>query len=162
MVVLTYILARLLRRVSHRATSNARVDFQLVLLISRVVYIGVVALGLLSALAVVAPQWVTPVIGAVGLLGLAFGLAFQEVLRNWISGFFLLLERPIRIGDRITVKEFTGEVETVALRVTVLRTEDGDRVLVPNSEIYTSTVVLRDRPPASSGPRRPKPSGRAK
>ena len=101
---ITYLLARFARRLSQRASRGALWDVQLVLLVGRVVYIAVLAIGLLAFIDVVAPGYVAPTVGAVGLLGLAFGLAFQDVLKNWISGFFLLLERPFQIGDNIKVE----------------------------------------------------------
>jgi len=147
-LLLTFVLARLARHISRRASEEARWDVQLVLLVGRVVYIGVLALGFFTFLDVVSPQYVAPTLGAVGLLGLAFGLAFQDVLKNWISGFFLLLERPFRIGDNIGVGSWNGRVETVRLRVTELRAVDGEKVLVPNQEVYTSAIVNRTSYPA--------------
>jgi len=140
-IVATMALARAARSISRGASRNALWDVQLVLLVGRLVYIAVLIVGFLAFLLVVAPQLLAPVIGAVGLLGLAFGLAFQDILKNWISGFFLLLERPFRIGDDITVGGFTGSVETVRLRVTALRTLDAQRILVPNQMVYTSAIV---------------------
>ncbi len=142
-LLVTYLLARLARRISHRASRGARMDVQLVLLVGRVVYIGVLTLGFFAFLDVVAPQYVAPVLGAVGLFGLAFGLAFQDVLKNWISGFFLLLERPFNLGDWITVGTWSGRVETVRLRVSELRAPDGEKIMVPNQQVYTSAIVNR-------------------
>jgi small-conductance mechanosensitive channel len=140
-IVSTVAVARLARRISRNASRNALWDVQLVLLVGRAVYIVVLVLGFLAFVKVVTPQWVAPVLGFFGLLGLAFGLAFQDVLKNWISGIFLLLERPFRIGDEISISGFEGSVETIRLRVTVLRTLDGRRVLVPNQQVYTSTII---------------------
>ena len=140
-IVATMLVARVARNISRGASRNALWDVQLVLLVGRLVYIVVLVMGFLAFLLVVAPQLLAPVIGAVGLLGLAFGLAFQDILKNWISGVFLLLERPFKIGDEITVGGFTGTVETVRLRVTALRTLDAQRVLVPNQIVYTSAIV---------------------
>lgn len=140
-LAVTYAVARMARGISRRSSSNAHWDQQLVLLVGRIVYIAVLAIGILGFIDVVAPQYLTPTVGAVGLLGLAFGLAFQDVLKNWISGFFLLLERPFRIGDQIRVGAWSGRVETVLLRVTVLRADNGEKVLVPNQEVYTSSIV---------------------
>jgi small-conductance mechanosensitive channel len=120
---------------------------QLVLLVGRIVYIGVLVLGLLSLIDVVAPGYLGPTIGAVGLLGLAFGLAFQDVLKSWISGFFLLLERPFRIGDEIKVSQWEGSVESVLMRVTVLRALDGEKIQIPNQQVYTSAIINRSSYP---------------
>ncbi|MDP9325264.1 MAG: mechanosensitive ion channel family protein [Candidatus Dormibacteraeota bacterium] len=140
-VVVTYIVARLASALSRRATHGAHWDVQLVLLVGRIFYVAVLAVGLLALLYVVAPNLVAPLLGAVALLGLAFGLAFQDILRNWLSGFFLLIERPFRIGDDISVANFAGTVEDVELRTTVLRTSEGRKILVPNQLVFTSPLV---------------------
>ncbi len=140
-LVVTYFLARLASAFSRRASRNAHWDMQLVLLVGRVFYVIVLAIGLLAVLYVVLPHLLTPVLGAVGLLGLAFGLAFQDILRNWLSGFFLLIERPFRIGDEITVGDFSGTVEDVELRATILRTPEGRKILVPNQMVFTAPLV---------------------
>ena len=87
------------------------------------------------------------VVGALGLLGLAFGLAFQDVLKSWISGFFLLLERPFRIGDDIRISQWEGSVESVLMRVTVLRSGDGEKIQIPNQQVFTSAIVNRSSYP---------------
>ena len=140
-LVLTYFLARLASAFSRRASRNAHWDVQLVLLVGRIFYVVVLAIGMLAVLYVVLPHLLTPVLGAVGLLGLAFGLAFQDILRNWLSGFFLLIERPFRIGDEITVGDFSGTVEDVELRTTVLRTPEGRKIMVPNQMVFTAPLV---------------------
>jgi small conductance mechanosensitive channel len=120
---------------------------QLVLLVGRIVYLAALAIGLLSFIKVVAPGYLGPTIGALGLLGLAFGLAFQDVLKSWISGFFLLLERPFRIGDEIKISQWEGRVESVLMRVTVLRSPDGEKIQIPNQQVFTSAIVDRSSYP---------------
>ena len=105
-------------------------------------YIAILVIGVVAFLDVLAPAIALQLLGAVGLLGLAFGLAFQDVLKNFLAGVFLLLERPFRIGDQIAVAEQSGRVETVRLRVTVLRMEDGRHSLVPNQDVFTSAIVI--------------------
>ena len=138
---LTLIVAHGARSLSRRASANASWDQQLVLLVGRLAYIGVLILGVLGILELLVSPVVPALLGAVGLLGLAFGLAFQDVLKNFLSGVFLLLERPFRIGDEIRVGDFSGRVETVRLRVTVLKTADSRMVLLPNQQVYTSAIV---------------------
>src|SRR5207249_3391817 len=76
-----------------------------------------------------------------GLASLAVGLAFQDVLRNILAGIFLLIEQPFRIGDHISVETQSGVVETIQLRTTGLRTEDGRLAIVPNLSCFSNTVV---------------------
>lgn len=72
----------------------------------------------------------------------AIGLAFQDVARNFISGVFMLAERPFRVGDRVTVRNQEGTVQGIDIRTTMLRTDDGSLLMVPNSLMFTE--ILRN------------------
>jgi small-conductance mechanosensitive channel len=140
-LVVTHLLGRIVRWAARRSTLRARWDPQLTLLVSRVAYIGVLVAGAVAYINAISGSVAQVLVGTIGLLSLAFGLAFQDVLKNFLSGIFLLLERPFRLGDEITVNSHSGKVETIALRVTVLRSAGGERILLPNQEVYTSAIV---------------------
>ncbi len=76
--------------------------------------------------------------GAIGV-GLGFGL--QKIASNYVSGFIVLLDRSIRIGDLITVDNFYGEVKNITTRYAVVRALDGREAIIPN-ELLISTTVL--------------------
>jgi small conductance mechanosensitive channel len=82
---------------------------------------------------------VGPLLAGAGVLGLAIGFAAQSVLKDWISGFFLLAEGRIRVNDVITVNTLSGTVEEISLRTTVLRDYDGQLHVVPNGVIQNFT-----------------------
>jgi small conductance mechanosensitive channel len=67
-------------------------------------------------------------------------LAVQDVARGFVNGLYLFIERPYRVGDRIRIGETTGRVEDIGIRLTRLRSDAGERTLVPNSLIFTSAV----------------------
>jgi potassium-dependent mechanosensitive channel len=71
--------------------------------------------------------------------GLAFGL--QEIFANFISGLILLFERPIRVGDIVTIGQTSGTVTKVRLRATLIRDFDKKELLVPNKEFITQRLV---------------------
>ncbi|MBI2863835.1 MAG: mechanosensitive ion channel family protein [Chloroflexi bacterium] len=123
-----------------RAMALARADAHSVLLASRSARIGVWCVGGLMILGTLGVGW-TAVAAALGLVGLAITVSFQDVLKNFVAGVYLLLERPFRIGDRVRVKDFTGVVEDVGLRTTSLRTGDGAQVIIPNATIFVEVVV---------------------
>jgi small-conductance mechanosensitive channel len=85
-----------------------------------------------------------------GVLGLAASLALQDVLKNFVAGVYLLVERPFRIGESIKVKDFTGAVETIDVRTTVLRTAEGDAVMVPNAILFAEIILNRGIPPPAA------------
>ena len=145
-LVVAILLARVLRSLVRRALRRARVDQQVILLVTRLVFLGTILIGIVGFFA----RWIgSPayVFGSFGILALAFSLAFQDILKNFIAGVFLLLERPFKLGDEITVDGHTGTVDNVEIRTTTLRTEDGEEVLIPNSLVYTETIVNRSRYP---------------
>lgn len=82
-----------------------------------------------------------PLLGLLGIFGLAFAFAFQEVLENFIAGFFLSARRPFALGDEITTGSFEGRVEDITLREMTLRTYDGELVYVPNAEVWRNPIV---------------------
>jgi small-conductance mechanosensitive channel len=145
-LVVAVLLARVLRSLVGGAMRRGRVDQQVTLLVTRLVFLGAIFIGIIGFFA----RWIgSPayVFGSFGILALAFSLAFQDILKNFIAGVFLLLERPFKIGDEITVDGHTGTVDNVEIRTTTLRTEDGEEVLIPNSLVYTETIVNRSRYP---------------
>ena len=77
-----------------------------------------------------------------GILTLVGGLASQQVLGNIVSGFMIVFFRPFRIGDRITVSgTYTGTVEDITLRETIVRDAENNRIIIPNSQISSDVVV---------------------
>ena len=77
-----------------------------------------------------------------GILTLVGGLASQQVLGNIVSGFMILFFRPFRIGDRITIPgNYTGTVEDITLRETIVRDAENNRIIIPNSQISTAVVI---------------------
>ena len=83
----------------------------------------------------------TGLVTVAGAVGLAFSLAIQDILKNFFSGVYLLLERPFRVGDTIRVKEHQGVVENIGVRTTELRTPENVQVLVPNAVVFAEVVT---------------------
>ena len=76
-----------------------------------------------------------------GALGVGVGLGLQNVVSNFVAGLILLVEQPIRIGDRIEMKETFGDVIRIAARSTWVRTNDNVVIIVPNSEFIDNPVT---------------------
>jgi small-conductance mechanosensitive channel len=75
-----------------------------------------------------------------GALGVGLGLGLQKIASNYVSGFIILLDRSIRIGDYVSVDKWSGVVQGIYARYTVLRTGDGTEAIIPNDTMI-STVV---------------------
>ena len=146
LLLLGFAIASLVRGTLRNQLKRPHIDQQVALLISRIVYLAVVLLGVIAFFT----RWFgrpALVFGGFGFLALAFSLAFQDILKNFIAGIFMLLERPFRLGDEITVDNHTGIVENIEMRATTLRTSDGEQVITPNSLVYTGTIINRTRYP---------------
>ncbi|TMF90799.1 MAG: mechanosensitive ion channel family protein [Chloroflexi bacterium] len=144
--LISVVLARFVRAAARGQLKRTHVDPAVSLLVARLAYLGTLLLGVIVFFTV----WLknpTLVFGGFGFFALALSLAFQDILKNFIAGIFLLLERPFRIGDEITVDNHTGVVENIEMRTTTLRTSDGEEVLTPNSLVYTGTIINRTRYP---------------
>ena len=82
-------------------------------------------------------------LSVLGVGSVAVGLAFRDILQNWLSGLLILYGQPFRVGDQIVSGQWEGTVQRVEARATLLKTYDGQRVLVPNSNLYTRGMTVR-------------------
>ena len=85
-----------------------------------------------------------PILAAAGIGGLAIGFGAQNLVRDVITGFFILLEDHIRVGDVVKVGEFAGVVENITLRVLTLRDLDGSLHVIPHSAVTIVTNMSKD------------------
>lgn len=108
---------------------------------------AVLVLGFLAALSAAGVELgqLTVLLGAFGL-GLSFGL--QNIVNNFVSGLILIFERPIQVGDVVQLEQITGEVRSIGIRSSLIRTFDGAEVIVPNGNMLAQSVTnwtLSDR-----------------
>jgi len=76
-----------------------------------------------------------PLLAGVGIIGVAISLGAQNLVKDMINGFFILMEDQFSVGDVITIGDASGLVERMNLRITQLRSTDGELITVPNSSI---------------------------
>ena len=109
----------------------------------RIAYWILMIVGLFVALTVVLPS-LTPgqLVGGLGIGGLAIGFAFQDIFQNLLAGILILIRQPFRVGDEIESGDFRGRVEAIETRATFIRTFDGRRVIIPNSQIYSDPLKV--------------------
>ena len=153
LAIAVFIARRLRRRV--RSTLNRTpLGVNLIALMANAASIGVYLLATTFVLALFGVNW-TALLTLLSVSTLAISLALQDVLKNFVAGVYLLLERPFVIGDRIVVKDVAGEVEGIGIRTTMLRDLNEERIVVPNA-----TILPRSSPtaPLTASPERPSPS----
>jgi small conductance mechanosensitive channel len=139
-LALTVVLARLVRRGVEAGLRRTSTEAYVHLLVGKIVYFGTLLLGAVVALSIggVELGWV---VGSLGLVTVALGLALQDILGNFVAGIVLLLEHPFTRGDEIAMGEVEGTVEDIRVRATQLRTPDGQQLIIPNKLLFTSVIT---------------------
>ncbi|WP_069300675.1 mechanosensitive ion channel family protein [Neptunicoccus sediminis] len=104
---------------------------------------AIIIVGVMLAVTIVAPT-ISPgdLIAGLGVSSVAIGFAFKDILQNMLAGILILLRQPFEIGDQIVSGGHEGTVERIETRATLIKTYDGRRVVIPNADIYTDSVVV--------------------
>ena len=76
-----------------------------------------------------------------GVAGIVIGFASQSIMGNFISGVFLMIERPIKIGDQVNIDNKLGYVEDIKIISTIIRTYDGLYIRLPNETVFTTSIT---------------------
>jgi potassium efflux system protein len=100
----------------------------------------VTAIGVLLIVGTLGLQW-SQVQWLVAALSVGIGFGLQEIVANFISGLIILFERPVRVGDTVTIGETTGTVTRIQIRATTIRNWDKQELLVPNKEFITGRLL---------------------
>ncbi len=138
--------ARTLMTLTIRRLGTNHIDINTRTLLGRVLYILTLTLIAFWILSIWQISIGVPV-AALGILTVAFTVAIQDILKDLVAGFYILMERPFHIGDQITIGDqvnlasHTGRVEDVQIRTTKLRLVSGEEVSVPNALVFSSIVI---------------------
>ncbi len=140
---LTRFAAKLTRKFAVAAGNRAIRSQSLRSLLVQMSSVGTWVVGILAACVFAFPDLrLGDIVGLLGLGSVAIGFAFQDIFKNFLAGVLLLLREPFRLHDQIIVNDFEGTVEEIDIRVTKILTYQGERVLVPNSIVFTSAVQV--------------------
>ncbi|HBE25501.1 MAG TPA: hypothetical protein DDW33_07435, partial [Ktedonobacter sp.] len=145
-IILGVGVGRTMMRVIIHALNNNRIDINLRILIGRIFFIIVMIIDAFWVFTIwgLAIDFPVTIIGA---LTVTFTIAFQDILKDLVAGFYILMERPFHIGDSITIGNaayaplHTGVVENIELRATKLRITSGEQVTVPNALVFGGIVI---------------------
>jgi small-conductance mechanosensitive channel len=140
-LVATIVLARLVdRRIGARDLPPESITRYRIL--RRSVTTTIIFVGLLSALLVI-PQ-VRAVAGGLlassAVVGIVVGFASQRTLGNFVAGILIAFTQPLRLGDDVVIEGTEGVVEEIGLIYTFVRTENGDRLVIPNEKLASDTI----------------------
>lgn len=138
------LLAWAMQKAVVRAIGRRRDDRPLAIALGRLASLAISVLGLLVAAVVAFPAFRPgDLVTGLGIGSVAAGFAFKDVLQNYLAGILLLWRRPFLVGDEIRTGPFEGVVEDVNVRSTWLATYTGERVILPNNDVYTNAIVVR-------------------
>jgi len=155
-LLIALLLVRVLRILTRRliaaagtqsAARVARMREQQTQTLAGILYSGGTAIIVIVAVLTALPEFgfnITPVAAAAGLASLAIGFGAQHVVRDFINGFFTVLEEQYVVGDLVRIGDVVGRVEHLTLRRTVLRDPQGAVVTIPNGEITKVANLSRD------------------
>ncbi len=138
--IITLFVASWLSKKVRVALKKRDVRRELVILASRLTRWGIIVGGGVWALQIVGFN-VSAFIAGLGVTGLVIGFALQDISKNFTSGALLMVQEPFSLGDYIQVAGYEGEVLDVQMRATELLSPDGLRVLIPNSDVFTNTII---------------------
>lgn len=139
-LVFGYLGSRFLGYLLGKRLTAAKVRPDVIYVFKRIVFFGILILVVITALGLLGIP-LTAFAFATGALAIGIGFGAQNIINNFISGWILMAERPIRIDDFIELDDATGVVEQVGTRSTRIRRSDGVHMLVPNSLLLERTVV---------------------
>src|SRR5438105_10088690 len=140
-LLVTGVVARLIdRRIARRELSRQAMTRYRVL--RRSVTTTILFVGLLSALLVIPAVRVVAggLLASSAVLGIVVGFASQRTLGNFVAGLLIAFTQPLRLGDEVTVENTEGVVEEIGLIYTFVRTENGDRLVIPNEKLASDTI----------------------
>ena len=138
-----FFIARAIKKVVKKLTRDRRQARNLGMVLGRLAQGTTILVGLFIALSIVIPSLkASDLVQLLGISGVAIGFAFRDILQNFLAGILILLTEPFQIDDQIVFKDFEGTVENIQTRATTIKTYDGRRIVIPNSELFTNPVTV--------------------
>lgn len=139
-IVLSVLIAKIARRMVENKLAEKGIEEEhqeLQILVGRIVYSGIMALGITSGLKIAGID-LTTILAAVAF---GIGFALKDLIMNFLAGIMILVSRHFVIGDFIKVGKTIGKVVEIQSRVTVLQATDGTKVIVPNADLFKKQVI---------------------
>lgn len=146
---LTRYMAQLAQRIAGKAGKTAFRSHSIQILLEKTAYVMTWVIGVVFAGVLAFPGLdLGDIIATLGLGSVAIGFAFQDIIKNFFAGILLLLQEPFSINDQIIIDSFEGTVEKINFRTTQIRTYQGERILIPNANVFTSAVQVQTAYPS--------------
>ncbi|MCF7857717.1 MAG: mechanosensitive ion channel family protein [Candidatus Cloacimonetes bacterium] len=133
-VIVSRILSLYVRKTLKNKASKDNME-----VIIKVISFVILIIGVIWSLSIMGLK-LSGLLVAGGIAGIVLGFASQSIVGNLISGLFLIVERPIKIGDTVNLNDITGIVEDIKIISTTIRTFDGFQVRIPNEKVFTANI----------------------
>lgn len=135
-----WLLAVIARAIIDRVSTSRSVEPPIVRLMAKSAYLGLLTLGIMTALGTMGVD-VSAMVAGLGLTGFALGFALKDIISNLLAGVLVILHHTFGEGDQIKVSGFEGKVVRIDLRYTLLDT-GSDVVFLPNQMLFNNPVVV--------------------
>lgn len=140
-LVLGFYAAKRIKKVIGKTTQKVIQNETLHNLLTSVIYIFLLGVIIFIAMSVLhLDKAVSSILAGAGIITLALAFAFQDIASNFMSGIFLSIRKPIHPGDVVKIKDYMGKVEEINLRDTVIKTFQGQMVIIPNKEVLQNPI----------------------
>ena len=138
-IALTVVVASGIRLVMRKLVKS-RLPKHIYVPLERFIFYGIIAVGVTAALSPLGID-LTGLLVAGGVVGIVVGFAAQTVVANALSGIFLHIDRPLKLGDPVQVENISGHVIDISIFSTRIRTWDGNIVRIPNDKLFSSLIT---------------------
>ena len=141
-IVLFWLVAVVTGRLVRRMVLRFSPYSHIARLIADISRLAVIAIGIILALSAMSlDRAVASMLAGVGIISLAIGFASKDIASDYLAGLIIHFTHPYRAGDIIKTGNFFGYVDLLELRVTICRTQQGQRVIIPNSKIISGEII---------------------
>lgn len=136
-----FYIARWLKNLARKLISKISHNDAITNLFTSLIYIFLLSIVLFSSLSVLQlDKAVTSLLAGAGIIGIALAFAFQDIASNFMSGIFIIVRKPLKVGDSVNLDKYSGTVMEINLRDTVIRTPQGVLVTIPNKEVFQNPI----------------------
>lgn len=140
--IIFFYAAKYLRNILNKIILKLTQKPSLGTLFSSIFYMATLLIGLFVSLEILhLEKTISSLLAGAGIIGLALGFAFQDLTANFISGVYIIFKKPFEVGHVVNTNDFTGIVEEIQLRSTILRTFQGLHILLPNKDIFQKSLT---------------------
>ncbi|MEQ9499888.1 MAG: mechanosensitive ion channel [Deltaproteobacteria bacterium] len=141
-LIFAFFVGKIVRNTLRKVLVRTKLPDPVARIVAGLAYVGIICVGLFIALSVMdLNKTVTSILAGAGVVGLALSFAFQDLASNFISGLFITLQRPLRVGDLVLTNSYKGHVDSIGLRSVTIRDLDGQHIIIPSKDIFQSALT---------------------